>query len=285
MPLRQRQHERRHAVGRGIIHVRAVVDQYADRFHVTGEHRVKEGREAARRPRRIGFAVARELRRVGSLALPQQDRPAARPPPPRHVRRGLGTGVDQRRPCIDQCLHHAGVPFRGRPHQRGMPAGRCGVHVRPGCRQPLYDGGAAGPRREHDGRVAGGARSVGIRAGAEQQLDHRQAPVVGRQHQRRHVQVVRRADVSAGRNQARRQVDLVPVRRPGDRGCAVALRGVHIDATAGEQFAGGIEVTLLDRVDEPPVGIVEWGCGLRRGRGEDPGRRDGERDHGHGSDT
>ena len=149
--LREGQHERRAAVRRRVVDVRAAVEQHPHRFAVAGEHGVQQGSEAPRRPRRIGFAVARELRRVGRLALAQQDRPAPRPPPARHVGRGRRADVDERRALVDQRPRHAGMRFGRGPHQRGMAAGRGGVHIRPGRGQPPHDGDAAGLRGEHQG--------------------------------------------------------------------------------------------------------------------------------------
>ena len=229
------------------------------RLVVAGQHGVQQRGEATRRPRRIGLPVARELRRVGRLALPQQDGTAPRPPPARHEGRGRRTGVDERRAVVDQRLRHAGMRFGGGPHQRGMPAGRPGVRIHARRGQPPHDLDAAGARGEHEGRIARGTGGIRIGARREEQLDQRQAAVGGRQHQRRHAQVVRRAGVGAGPDQFRRQVDLVPVRRPGHGRGAVALRHVHV-AAGRQQPAGGLEVPLLHRVHQSVAGT-----GGRRG--------------------
>ena len=74
---------------------------------------------------------------------------------------------------LDQELNHRGMLFRGREHQRGLPAPALRpVHLRAVVEQRLDRGGIACARGDHQRRLAFGLRGIGIGPGFEKRVDH-----------------------------------------------------------------------------------------------------------------
>ena len=166
---------------------------------------------------------------------------------------GRRTCMDGRRSFKEPCDHVA-MTFRRRPHQRCLAGlGGLGVNQGAAIEEHLDDLGVARERGGHEGRFTlGPERRVDVRACLEQPGDDRRVPVLGGQHQRRYAVIVGRVDVAAGADEKVDGLDVVPVRRPLERGRPVALGHADI-CLRPHQRAERRPVLLLGRRDDATI--------------------------------
>ena len=255
----RRHHQGAGTVGGGVVDVGPGVEQPARHLDVAVARREQQRREPAD-PRLLGVgAVAAPELAVAQLGLqpPADDEPArARPGP--HV----GAAVEQK-------LHHVGVALRRRPHQRGLVFEQLApVDVRAGVQEPPHRVDVPGAGAGHEDGLAGLDRRVGVGAGREQQLDQAGAAVAAGEGQRGDPQVVGGRGVSTGVRQPARRLQIVVIGGPVQRGRAIGLGRVHVDAVlrpARRVQEGGDRggLLMLDGVDQPQVGTLGGDTGDR----------------------
>ncbi len=136
----------------------------------------------------------------------------------------------------DEDFRHAGMAFRGRPHQRRLTAPIVfAVDVGTAGEQCFHRGQGTDARGGHQGRLSARQSRVRVRAGLEEQLDNRRVAVRAGQRQRRHAIPVRRFHVRTGTHQQLRRLQIVLIRRPVEGRHSVDLRSVHIDVLVQER--------------------------------------------------
>ena len=110
----------------------------------------------------------------------------------------------------------------------------------------------AGSRRSHQRSLASRQRRVRVGPGLDEERDHRCAAVRGRKHQWSHVIAIGRIGRSPGLDKRPCCLEIVPMRRPVQRGSPVDGSHVH--------FATGIE-------ERPDRSEVIRACGANEFRG------------------
>jgi hypothetical protein len=112
---------------------------------------------------------------------------------------------------LDQRSDDIGMPFGGRPHDRGLPAPRLGdVHIGAIEHELAYRIEIAGAGRDHHGRLAVPSRRARIGARLQQALDDVVVAVGGGERQGRFSVLVDDVHVRAGREQATRAIERSP---------------------------------------------------------------------------
>ena len=149
---------------------------------------------------------------------------------------GVYQGADPRR-----------VSLGCRPHQRSLFAPLLGVGIGAGGKQAPHRGQGSGARSDHEDGFPSLEQLPVIGTGIEQQLHQGPAAIGGGQGQRRHAVTVVGVDIGSGAHQYGRQIDIVVVCRPVERGHSVDLRGVDL-RTFIEQTAYQRLVLILNRV-------------------------------------
>jgi len=108
---------------------------------------------------------------------------------------------------------------------------------------------AAAPGGGHERRLTRGERAVRIGPGVEQLAGDDRIAVQAGQPQRRRPELVGTIDLGAGADQQLGRRHVRTVSRPMQRRCAIALRGIHVDAGT-QQLADPIDRTAPNRLNQ-----------------------------------
>ena len=168
------------------------------------------------------------------------------------------------------------MPLCHRPHQRGLLVlVFLRVDVRAVSQQRLHRPGIARAGARHQRRLAVQQRCARVGAGREKPLDHRGAAVRARQMKRSDPEIVGDVRARASPDQQIGDREVVAMRRPMERGRAIALRRVHVDSCRPplQQGAHRFNISVLDGLDEPQ--IRGRGCGDRARRDDENRQTDG----------
>ena len=131
---------------------------------------------------------------------------------------------------LQKHLHDAGVSFRRRPHQWGLPLKmRTRLHVGAGGQQRSDELRVPRPGAGHQHGLTAGSTRVRIGPSAQQRISHGRTGVEGSQRQGRHPELVHRIRIGASLDQHGRRVEIVPVRSPVECGRAIRLRRIDVD--------------------------------------------------------
>ena len=123
------------------------------------------------------------------------------------------------------------MALRGGPHQsRLVVRGLLRIHAGALHQQSPYRFGIATPRARHEHRFAVEHCGVGVGAGTQEPIHHRGAAVDARQVKRRRAVIVGHAGAGSSAEQDVCDGEIVHTCSPMQRGGAVALRRVDIDA-------------------------------------------------------
>ena len=152
---------------------------------------------------------------------------------------GLAGGQQQRRVTGRRSRVHGGavreqrpdhrvVPLPRGPHQRGLAVEALrAVHVGAHGEERHHRRDDAAPRARHQRRLAGPLRAVRIGSGLEEARHQPRAGVRAGEDERRDGVLIRRVHVRPGRDQGLRQLGVVPLDGPVERGEAARGAGVH----------------------------------------------------------
>ena len=147
------------------------------------------------------------------------------------------------------------MTLRGRPHQRGLILCRLfRVDVRPCPNEHPDSAGTACTGAGHQRRLPGRDRGVGVSTRLQQPIDERGTSVRARKRQGRHAQVVRHIGIRSGTKQQIGGLEIVPVRRPHERGRAVGRSSVDVDLLV-QQRTDGTLITMSGRIDQPRIAV------------------------------
>ena len=136
-------------------------------------------------------------------------------------------------PNIGEQSDDGRVAFRRRPHQRGLlPRGFFGIHVRARIKEPSDHLRIARPGRDHQRGLAARGGRVGIGPPSQQRLDDRRAAVRAGQQQWVTPSSLAACTSAPARRSRSTMPAVVLVRSPVQRGRAVALPAVDVDALA-----------------------------------------------------
>ena len=148
------------------------------------------------------------------------------------------TRVERRRksaPASMSASMTCDVAFGRRPHERRLSAPRfLGVHIGAAREQHTHRIHLARARGRHQHGFAAGQHRVRVGAGIEKSRDDGGVAVHARERQRRHAIAVRGGGVRAGRQQPVHEIEIVVIGGPVQRGRAVRLGRVDVDASRVE---------------------------------------------------
>ena len=158
------------------------------------------------------------------------------------------------------------MPFRRRPHQRGLPfAPFRRVDIRAARDQLLHHLGAARVGGDHERRLAVPTGRIGVRPGLQQLLDEHGVSVGRGQRERRLPILIGSLHVGAGGQQEVGRLAVVQIGGPRQGGSAIGLRRVDIGVLR-EQRSYGLTVAPLDGLRQAKIARRPSGPGCQNCR-------------------